>query len=152
MFSRLGHVFFSLLTSRFEGVISTAMFAVAQQILRKGRQTLFLIISSFVLSVLFAAGVIISLLEASAQYDSRGVIFFTALLGSSLAMTGISMIGLMIIFWPRNSTLVEAPLRSTVAAHPLEDILRAAMVEGVEYFKTRQQSKNRSSTREYSQA
>lgn len=155
MFARLGHVFFSLLTSRFENVINTALLAVTQEILKKGRQTLFLIISSFVLAVLFAAGVIISLLEASAQYDSRGVIFFTALLSSSLTMTAVSVIGLMIIFWPRNPTIIESSLRPpTLTSHssPLEDILKTAMIEGFDYFKARQQAKTRSSTREYSQA
>jgi predicted anti-sigma-YlaC factor YlaD len=129
------------------------LITIAQQLLVKGKKTLFLLISSFILALLFTAGTIISVLEASAQYDARGSIFFTALLASSLAMVGISVLLLAVIFWPRPQAPLVVPTQTTLThpAHPIEEILRMIIAEGVEYLKDKpERAKARSS--EYSQA
>lgn len=152
MLARLTHIFLSFFTSRFEGIITTTVFSVAQQFLNKGRQTLLLLVSCFVLSILFTAGVIISTLEAAAQYDARGSIFFTALLTSSLIMVGISSVALALIFWPRQSAPLVAPEQSNALhPHPLEEILTTAIAEGVQYFKSKSEQTSRSRSTGYSQ-
>ena len=155
MFSRLSQILLTFLTSRFEGMITATLFAVAQQLLVKGKKTLFMLISCFVLAVLFTAGIIISVLEASAQYDARGSIFFTALLTSSLVMVGVSVLLLAIIFWPRERAPLVIPTHTAAvgshASHPLEEILTAVINEGVEYLK-RKAERSKTRPAEYSQA
>lgn len=152
MFSRLSQILLTFLTSRFEGIITATLLTVAQQLLVKGKKTLFMLISSFVLAILFTAGVIISVLEASAQYDARGSIFFTALLTSSLALVGISVILLAIIFWPRERAPLIIPAQAAAqTGHPLEEILTVVISEGVEYLKAKAERAKARPT-EYSQA
>jgi len=153
MLSRLSQILFSFFTSRFEGLITATLFSVAQQILHKGRITLFVIVCSFVFSILLTAGIIISTLEAAAQYDARGTIFFTALLTSSLMMIGFSVIALAFIFWPREAPAMIIPPQVHVHdAHPFEEILMAAITEGVQYFKDKTQHSSKTRPNEYSQA
>lgn len=139
MFSRIGQIIFSLMTSRFEGIVSATMMAVIHEFMKKGRQTLLLIMSSLLFSILLAAGIIISMLEASAQYDAKGTIFFTALLGSSLTLCGISVLGLLFIFWPRQTTIPSTAPAPHKEPHPIEEIFMNAFNEVVHYFKDRNQ-------------
>lgn len=153
MLSTLSNILLTFFTSRFERILTATLLTVAQQLLLKGKKTLFMFLSCFVLAILFTAGTIIFVLEASAQYDARGSIFFTALLTSSLIMIAVSTFFLALIFWPRQQTqvVISAPNASAHKAHPLEDILAAAIAEGIEYFKNKSEpAKTRPA--EYSQA
>lgn len=153
MLSRLSEIFFSFITSRFESLITAALFSVAQQILNRGRKTLFILASCFIFSILFTAGIIISTLEAAAQYDARGSIFFTALLSSSIIMVGLSAAVLAAIFWPRRAPAIVIPTQThTYGAHPFEEILMAAITEGVQYFKDKSQHSSKSRPNDYSRA
>lgn len=153
MFSRLSHILFSFFTTRFEGLITATIFSVAQQLLNKGRQTLFVLVSCFIFSVLLTAGIIISVLEGAAQYDARGTIYFTALFTSSLVMAGVSMIALAFIFWPRQKITLVVPSKAVnTHPHPFEEILTAAIAEGVQYFKNKTEPTSKHRSSEYSQA
>lgn len=154
MLSRLGPIFLSLITNRFEGIISATLFAIAQEILKKSRQTLLIIMVSFIFSMLLTAGVIISILEAAAQYDARGTIFFTALLSGSLTLIVVSFLVLTALFWPRQPTATSPQTPALVGhtAHPLEEILMAVVAEGIQYFKNKSQETTKAPSSSYSQA
>lgn len=141
MIARILHMFTSFMTARFEGVITSSILMIVQNFLNRGRQAMLLIFASFVFSILFAAGIIISLLEASSQYDTKGFVFFSAMLASSLTLSALSLVVLAVIFWPRRSLaedfIAARPQTQTQAHTPLEELLAVAINEGVQYFKER---------------
>ena len=151
MFSTLGHIFLSFLTAPVERMISSAMVTVVEDFARKGRQTLLLVMGTFVLSLLFAAGVIIALIEASALYD-KGGIYMSGLLASSLILTTLSFISLAVVFWPRKIEVLSAEVkaRATIASSPLEELMTAVVNQVAQSFKNRHEENSR--PRNYSRA
>jgi hypothetical protein len=144
MFSRLSQIIFSYFTTRFEGLISAVIVKVLQDFVHQSRKTLLVIMTSLVLSLLLTASIIITLLEAAAQYDGRGSIYFSALLSSSLALAVLSFAGLAFIFWPHKpkAALIHLETQVQPAAHnPFEEILAAVVAEGVQAFKTRRETR-----------
>ncbi len=142
MFLRLATILTNMFSARFEGAINTAISSGIQGLVKKGRQTLLLIMASFILSVLLSAGIIISILEASSQLDVEGITYFSSMLTWSLALSGFSLVGLLVIFWPRNSAqqiVVSAPILNHTADRPnpvgIEDLLAALVAEGINYIK-----------------
>jgi hypothetical protein len=147
MLARLGQIFSAFLTQRFEGVLSSTVLSIAQDFAKKGRQTLFFVMASFIFSLLLSAGVIMGLLEASSQFDTRGVIYFSAMLTSSLILTGVSLVALGAMFWPRSSpsiVLTQQPQSNATAPMSIEDILTVVIAEGVQYFKNKNHEKSTS--------
>lgn len=142
MFLRLVTILINMFSVKFEGAVNTAISSGIQGVVKKGRQTLLLIMASFILSVLLSAGIIISILEASSQLDVEGITYFSSMLTWSLGLSGISLLGLIIIFWPRNNqpqVMIEAAAQSNPVDKGnhlvLEELLAALMAEGIHYFK-----------------
>ncbi len=133
------NLLFGSFTRKLEGLISVSMLTVVQQLIAKSRKALLIVISSFVFAALLAAGVIIMVLEASAQYDTRGVIYFSALLTSASILSAISLAVLTFILWPRSKPIIPAAaFQSQPSARPnspLEDTLAMLLNEVVKYVK-----------------
>ena len=131
-------------TRRFEGVISASMLNVLQEVANKSRKVLFFAIASFVFAVLLSAGVIITLLEASAQLDTRGILYFSALLTSGSVMIGLSLISLAFILWPRTKTLIPSSAFQTPPPppkhSPLEESLASLVNQFVSHMKEKHQA------------
>lgn len=151
MFLRLATILTNLFSEKLEGAVNTAISSGIQGVVKKGRQTLLLIMASFILSVLLSAGIIISILEASSQLDVEGITYFSSMLTWSLALSGFSLLGLIVIFWPRNTSApvvvtVAAPVNSANQTNHLvlEDLLAALVAEGIHYFKEKNHNRNMS--------
>lgn len=143
MFSRLAHLFTSFLTGHFESFIQASIVNIAQDVMKKGRKTLLVVMSSFVFSVLLTAGVVIAIYEASSQYDTKGIIYFSAMLTSSLILSLVSLGVLVAIFWPReNHTQISLNNHSTAGVglghnSAKEDIIALVIAEGLQFLRNR---------------
>lgn len=131
------NLIFGSFTTKLEGIFSMSMLSVMQQLINKSRKALLIVISSLVFALLFTAGVILTIVEASAQYDMRGVIFFSAMLTTASLLTLISLGALVLILWPRSRAII--PAASFQASQPpprhspLEDSLAMVINELVKY-------------------
>ncbi len=129
-------------TQRFEGVISSSMNNIVQELVNRSRKALLVVIASLVFALLLPAGIIISILEASAQFDTRGVVYMSALLVSGTLMWTISLAALTFILWPRSKPMTKPmfqtppPPRST----PLEDSISSLINQAVEFLKERKEA------------
>ncbi|MBC7419686.1 MAG: hypothetical protein H7328_03065 [Bdellovibrio sp.] len=133
---------FGSFTRKFEGLISASIYTVVQQLVNKSRKALLMVVASFVFAVLLAAGIIISVLEASAQYDTRGMVYFSALLTSGTILSFISLSVLIFILWPRSKSIISASAFQTHAppprqSSPLEDTFAVLINEVMNYVKER---------------
>jgi len=149
MFLRLATILTNLFSVKFEGAVNAAIASGIQGVAKRGRQTLLIIMTSFILSVLLSAGIVISILEASSQIDIEGIIYFSSMLTWSLALSGFSLLGLIIIFWPRNTSTpfvvtTAAPLNPANQSSQLvlEELLAALVAEGIHYFKEKNHNRN----------
>ena len=158
MFSKIANILTNLVTVRFEGIMNSAISSGIQNFLQKGRQTLLVIILSFILSVLLSAGIIISLLEATSQLDIEGITYFSAMLTWSLILSALSLLGLIIIFWPKNSIpstkVIQASttVNITERSHSilLEELIAALITEGIQYLKEKSNERPTAHAKDYS--
>lgn len=146
MFASLGQIFFSFLTTPIERMVSSAMVTVVEDFALKGRQTLMIVVGSFILSLLFSAGLILALFEGASQYDKNGSLYFSGLLTISLGLTVVALAGLASLFWPRNrvgAVKNEAPQTAAVSSSPLEELLSRVISESVHHFRNRHDTSSR---------
>ncbi len=162
MIMRIGQLMTSFFTNRFEGYVQASVVNVVQDFAKKGRQTLLIVMSSFVFSLLLAAGVIISLLEASSQYDTKGAIYFSAMLTSSILLALISLSVLVVLFWPRTKSTVvsveshnhafngHSTMNSTNNSGTLSDIVSLLVAQGIKYYQDRNSGRAKFKSKDYS--
>ncbi len=150
MMSALGHIFLSFLTTPVERMMSSAMLNVVEDLAKKGRKTLMLVLGSFVLSVFLAAGVLMSLIEMASQLDKGGSINFSAMLTMSLGLVVISVLILAVLFWPKEKMKPAEPVHHEAPRHHVDELISTVVSHGVDYFKNRDFQKARS--RNYSRA
>lgn len=133
----------SILTSHFQGMLSSSLNIVIEDLLKKSQRALLIAMLAFIFSALLTAGILISSIEVSAQYDKYGYIFFSAILTCGLSLAIVSLLGLSFIFWPqktddkdKNVTISPTPQTTT-----LDEMLGALAHEAALYFKQKNNHK-----------
>lgn len=147
MLARLTQFITQFLSRHFDDFVHTATVSIAQEFMKKGRKTLLFFMTTFVFSLLLTAGVIISLLDASSQYDERGRIVFSAMLTSSLSLVIVSLVFFVIAFWPRKTEAVEiATVQSPQPTDHIEQIFHMFAAKGADYLREFTAKKSSSAT------
>ena len=154
------NLLFSKVADRFEGLISTSMISVVQEVVHKSRKALLIGISTFVFGVLFAAGVLIAIIDAAKQYDSKNAVMMTAMLGAGLTLVVISLSALALLLWPRSKSIIdlaqarkaklntEPPPHASAHTSPFEEIITVAAMEAMQFFKNKSDKRAESDTAE----
>ncbi|MBC7743004.1 MAG: hypothetical protein H7061_12460 [Bdellovibrionaceae bacterium] len=147
---------FNMLTQRFEGLISASMMTVAQELINKSKKALLMGVATLAFGVFMIAGVLISIIDAARQFDTRGSVVMTAMLGSGLALVIVPLCALALVLWPRSKSLAKmasghshdhqsrpaAEPPPQAPASPLEEILAVVVMEALQYIKGKSEKKS----------
>ncbi len=118
---------FEHMTSKFQQNSSTFLIEKA---LEKSRSIISLTLLGFVSVLIFAAGIIIAAINAFSQYDSNGVIAFTATFVGGLVLAALAGTSFAVIFTKRNwvtPRLVEEAPKNSV--NPLQEAILSLVTE-----------------------
>jgi hypothetical protein len=108
--------------------------------------------SAIVLSILFASGIVMALMNISAQYDVNAVVYFNTMIGTGLGLSVVSfLIGFIALKnFQREDTTKRKEIRQTKSlaqpgsSHPLQDAIALFITDMVKEkeFKRNQYAEN----------